>query len=195
MILYILLVGYPPFNGAEDSQIISAVKKGKYSLDEPEWDDVSEEAQDLVRKCLTYDPDKRTSAGDALQHPWFKKFAKHETVEKTLASKALNNLKNFRSQYKLKQATLTYIVSQLLNKEETSKMEAIFKAMDLNNDGMLSMDEIKAGYEKHFGTSVDDDEIRRMFKEIDADDSGAIDYSEFLMATMTESQLLSKEKL
>ena len=99
----------------------------------------------------------------------------------------MNNLKNFRSQYKLKQATLTYIVSQLLNKEETSKMESIFKAMDLNNDGMLSMDEIKAGYEKHFGTSVDDDEIRRMFKEIDADDSGAIDYSEFLMATMTES--------
>ena len=111
VILYILLVGYPPFNGAEDSQIISAVKKGKYSLDEPEWDDVSEGAQDLVWKCLTYDPDKRTSASDALQHPWFKKFAKHETVEKTLASKALNNLKNFRSQYKLKQATLTYIVS------------------------------------------------------------------------------------
>lgn len=40
----------------------------------------------------------------------------------------------------------------MLNKEETAKMEAIFKAMDLNNDGMLSMDEIKAGYEKHFGT-------------------------------------------
>ena len=74
-------------------------------------------------------------------------------------------------------------------------MEQIFKAMDLNDDGMLSMDEIKAGYEKHFGTNVDDEEIRRMFKEIDADDSGAIDYSEFLMATMTETQLLSKEKL
>lgn len=195
VILYILLVGYPPFNGAEDSQIISAVKKGKYSLDEPEWDDVSEEAQDLVRKCLTYDPDKRVSAGEALSHGWFRKFSKQDTVEKTLASKALNNLKNFRAEYKLKQATLTYIVSQLLNKEETAKMESIFKAMDLNNDGMLSMDEIKAGYEKHFGTNVDDEEIRRMFKEIDADDSGAIDYSEFLMATMTETQLLSKEKL
>jgi len=60
-----------------------------------------------------------------------------------LANKALSNLKNFRAEQKLKQATLTYIVSQLLNKEETAKMEAIFKAMDLNNDGMLSMDEIK----------------------------------------------------
>ncbi len=111
VILYILLVGYPPFNGAEDSQIIAAVKKGKYTLDEPEWDDVSEEAQDLVRKCLTYDPEKRTSASDALGHAWFKKYAKHEKIEKSLASKALSNLKNFRAEQKLKQATLTYIVS------------------------------------------------------------------------------------
>ena len=51
-IMYILLVGYPPFNGAEDSKIISAVKRGKYSISDPEWDDVSEEAKDLVKKCL-----------------------------------------------------------------------------------------------------------------------------------------------
>ncbi len=57
VILYILLVGYPPFNGPDDASIIAAVKKGKYTLDEPEWDDISEEAQDLVRKCLTYDLD------------------------------------------------------------------------------------------------------------------------------------------
>lgn len=75
VILYILLCGYPPFNGANDKQIIDAVLKGKYTLDEPEWDEVSDEAKDLVRKLLTFDPEKRTSAADALQHPWFKKFA------------------------------------------------------------------------------------------------------------------------
>jgi len=64
-----------------------------------------------VRKCLTYDPDKRISASEALQHPWFKKYAKHEKVEKSVASKALSNLKNFRKEQKLRQATLTYIVS------------------------------------------------------------------------------------
>ncbi len=195
VILYILLVGYPPFNGSEDSQIIAAVKKGKYTVDEPEWDDVSEEAQDLVRKCLTYDPAKRISAEDALRHPWYKKYAKHEKVEKQLASTALNNLKNFRAEQKLKQATLTFIVSQLLNKDETAKMESIFKSMDTNQDGMLSMDEIKNGYDKHFGTALDDEELIRMFKEIDTDGNGTIDYSEFLMATMNETQLLSTDKL
>lgn len=67
--------------------------------------------------------------------------------------------------------------------------------MDLNGDGMLSIDEIKEGYNKHFGTPIDDEEIQRMFREIDVDGNGTIDYSEFLMATMSETQLLSQEKL
>ena len=96
VILYILLVGYPPFNGSDDKKIIEAVKKGKYTLDEPEWDDVSEEAVDLVKRWLTYDPDKRISASEALEHSWSKKFAKVDKVKKSLASKALNNLNNFR---------------------------------------------------------------------------------------------------
>eukprot|EP00345_Euplotes_harpa_P009424 CAMPEP_0168342904 /NCGR_PEP_ID=MMETSP0213-20121227/15707_1 /TAXON_ID=151035 /ORGANISM="Euplotes harpa, Strain FSP1.4" /LENGTH=313 /DNA_ID=CAMNT_0008349961 /DNA_START=560 /DNA_END=1502 /DNA_ORIENTATION=+ len=195
VILYILLVGYPPFNGSDDKKIIEAVKKGKYTLDEPEWDDVSEEAVDLVKKCLTYDMDKRISASEALEHPWFKKFAKADKVKKSLASKALNNLKNFRAEQKLKQATLAYIVSQCLTKEETDKMEEIFSSMDKNNDGMLSKQEIKEGYEEHFGIPIDDEELDKIFEAIDTDGSGAIDYSEFLMATMNEQQLMSKEKL
>lgn len=195
VILYILLVGYPPFNGSEDKKIIDAVKKGVYTLDEPEWDDVSSEAIDLVKKCLTYDPEKRISASEALEHPWFKKFAKGEKVKKSLASKALSNLKNFRAEQKLKQATLAFIVSQCLTKEETDKMEEIFAAMDKNNDGMLSKQEISEGYEEHFGIPIDDEELDKIFSAIDTDGSGAIDYSEFLMATMNEQQLMSKEKL
>lgn len=130
-----------------------------------------------------------------MEHAWFKKFAKNAKVEKSLASKALNNLKNFRAEQKLKQATLAYIVSQCLTREETDKMEAIFKAMDKNNDGMLSKEEIAEGYEEHFGMSIDDEELDRMFDAIDTDGNGTIDYSEFLMATMNEQQLMSKEKL
>ena len=105
VILYILLCGYPPFNGANDKQIIEAVLKGKFSLDgkikvnkseEPEWDEVSDEAKDLVKKLLAYDPAKRISAADALMHPWIKKQATQDKLEKGMATKALSNLKNFR---------------------------------------------------------------------------------------------------
>ena len=66
VVMYVLLCGYPPFNGANDKAIIESVLKGKYSLDEPEWDDISEEAKDLIKKLLDYDPAKRISAGEAL---------------------------------------------------------------------------------------------------------------------------------
>lgn len=49
VILYILLCGYPPFNGANDKQIIEAVLKGKFTLDEPEWDEINDDAKDLVK--------------------------------------------------------------------------------------------------------------------------------------------------
>lgn len=109
VIMYILLCGYPPFNGANDKQIIEAVLKGKFTLEgknttiyksiEPEWDDVSDDAKDLVRKLLTYDPAKRISAQDALQHPWIKSFTQSEKIEKTVATKTLSNLKNFRVRF------------------------------------------------------------------------------------------------
>jgi calcium-dependent protein kinase len=60
---------------------------------------VSEDAKDLVRKLLTYDPAKRTSASDALQHPWIKTYSSQEKVEKTVATKTLSNLRNFRVTY------------------------------------------------------------------------------------------------
>ena len=71
----------------------------------------------------------------------------------------------------------------------------MFRAMDVNGDGKLSKDEIKGGYAEYFGRSLNDTEIDEMFKKVDADGSGAIDYSEFVVATMNEKNLLSNNKL
>ena len=69
---------------------------GKYLIDEPEWEQVSSEAKDLIKKLLTYDSDKRISAHDALAHPWLKKMVKAEKVAKEVTIKTLKNLQNFR---------------------------------------------------------------------------------------------------
>lgn len=70
-ILYIFLCGYPPFYGEDDQEILRAVQLGKYDFDGDEWEDVSDEAKDLIRKLIAK-PERRLTADEALKHKWFK---------------------------------------------------------------------------------------------------------------------------
>lgn len=83
----------------------------------------------------------------------------------------------------------------MLSKNEKEQIDKVFRAMDTNGDGMLSKEEIKNGYAEFFGRSLNDNEIDEMFDKVDTDKSGAIDYSEFVVATMNEKNLLSNNKL
>lgn len=71
-ILYIMLCGYPPFQGDDDQEIIEAVLKGKFSFDDDAWVNVSIEAKDLIKKLITK-PERRLTAQEALDHKWFQK--------------------------------------------------------------------------------------------------------------------------
>jgi len=117
------------------------------------------------------------------------------TVDANLAVGALSNLKTFRADQKLKQATFAFIASQLLTKSEKENLAKIFKAIDKNGDGKLSKEEILEGYDLFFGKNLDKVDIEKMFDAVDIDRSGYIDYSEFVIASMNEKQLLTNEKL
>jgi len=67
--------------------------------------------------------------------------------------------------------------------------------MDLNGDGKLQKDEIKQGYKQYFGRDLSNEEIDDMFNQVDADGNGEIEYSEFVVATLNEKNLLSNNKL
>lgn len=94
VILYLMLVGYPPFNGKDEKKIQEAIKKGRYQLTEDEWANISPEAKDLVAGMLEYNPRQRMSALEALKHPWIKEHTKNEVNERLIRT-TLINLKNF----------------------------------------------------------------------------------------------------
>lgn len=80
-IMYVLLCGYPPFYGDDDWEIIENVRKGEFDFPPDEWNDVSEEAKDLIKRLIA-PPELRLTSHEALKHPWIKSLAKHQKKEK-----------------------------------------------------------------------------------------------------------------
>ena len=170
------------------------VREGNFSFDDRIWQTISEKAKSFIRSLLTYSPEERPSAADALTHPWLTELATLQ-VDEQLAMNALDNLSKFNSDVTLKQATYAFIASQLLTKGEKDNLAKVFKAFDKNGDGKLSMEEVKEGYLEHYGKVMSDEEVETMFNAVDTDRSGFIDYSEFVVAAMNERQLTSNDKL
>ena len=101
----------------------------------------------------------------------------------------------FESGSKFKQIVCDFIAKKLLTKEEKFQVDKIFSAIDINGDGSLSKEEIKLGYAKFFDKQYSDEELDALFDRVDADGSGEIGYSEFVVGTMNENCNISNEKL
>ena len=82
-----------------------------------------------------------------------------------------------------------------MTKSEKLKIDETFRLMDKNGDGKLSREEIQHGYEEYFGKVMDEEQLNKMFDSVDLDKSGFIEYSEFVIATMNEKQLVTQERL
>jgi serine/threonine protein kinase len=66
VILYTLLVGYPPFASEHQSTLFQKIRTADYTFVEYDWRNISPSAQDLIRNLLTVDPSKRLTAKQAL---------------------------------------------------------------------------------------------------------------------------------
>ncbi|XP_073690134.1 calcium/calmodulin-dependent protein kinase type II subunit gamma isoform X13 [Garra rufa] len=129
VILYILLVGYPPFWDEDQHKLYQQIKAGAYDFPSPEWDTVTPEAKNLINQMLTINPAKRITADQALKHPWV---CQRSTVASMMhRQETVECLRKFNARRKLKGAILTTMLvsrnfsacKSLLNKKSDGVKE------------------------------------------------------------------------
>ena len=190
VILYIFLSGDPPFNGPSDAVIYGKIAEMKFNFPEKKWKNISNDAKDLIMHMIA--PEKeRYTAKEVLQHPWFKNAS-------NVPLSALNFDVLFFIDYvrgsELKKMSLLYIASRL-DENEIENLKKAFEAFDKCKDGQISYDELKQGLIQLKSHNINENDIIALFKSIDVDQNGRIDYTEFLAATIQKVNYLRNERL
>ncbi|CAI5474888.1 unnamed protein product [Closterium sp. Yama58-4] len=193
VIIYALLCGFPPFYHSSHStkEIFKAVLRANPSFSIPPWPSISDQAKDLLRQMLHPDPAKRPSAHEVLCHPWLAEAGVAQT--EPLPPVVLTRLKQFTSMVKMKRMAMK-VIAEGLKEEEIRGLRELFEAMDTDHSGTITMTELRDGLKK-YGANLSDAEISRIMEETDIDQSGEIEYGEFLAATLNLSKIDKQENL
>ncbi|CAD8206359.1 unnamed protein product [Paramecium octaurelia] len=192
VILYILLCGYPPFTGKNENEIFEKVKIGKFKFPIEEWDSISREAKSLIQRMLQVDVTSRYSASQALSDPWISKHSPDTQINK----KVLENLGQFQAKSEFKAAIVQYIISQMTTNKELEDLQKSFQSLDKNKDGVLNKAELVEGYTKVLKNKEQAEEyVEKIISKIDKNQSGVIEFNEFLMAAINEEKILSIKKV
>ncbi|CAD8135986.1 unnamed protein product [Paramecium pentaurelia] len=196
VILYILLCGYPPFIGKTEKEIMKKVGEGKYEFDADDWNQISKEAKNLINRMLHVNPNFRISAKQALSDAWIVKHCSQTTTNLNVNLRVLQNLQKFQAKSIFSQAVLSYIACQMTNQLEQDELLKTFQSLDKNNDGILSREELIEGYNTIYQDKEKaEQEVIKILQLIDLNQSGQVDFSEFLMAAMNQEKLVSLQKV
>ncbi|XP_068166831.1 calcium/calmodulin-dependent protein kinase (CaM kinase) II beta 1 isoform X14 [Antennarius striatus] len=147
VILYILLVGYPPFWDEDQHKLYQQIKAGAYDFPSPEWDTVTPEAKNLINQMLTINPAKRITAQEALKHPWV---CQRSTVASMMhRQETVECLKKFNARRKLKGAILT---TMLVSRNFSAAKTLLNKKADVKESSDSS------------NTTVEDEDVKAATK-------------------------------
>ena len=198
VIMYILLSGEIPFAGDSEEEIIKSIMNKKVSFDSSFFNNVSEEAKDLIQKCLIYNKSKRYNAKEALDHPFFKididvnnLFQEDLTVE---INQVLVRMKNFSTKSKFHQAILVFLAYNYAEKRITERLKHIFFYINKSLDGRIKPKELLSIYQEN-NMKITKDEVLKIIKSVDFNNSGAIEYEEFIRIALPKEDLLTEINL
>ena len=203
VIMYIMLIGNPPFFGDDDDSILLNVAIGKFDTTSEDFQNLSNNAKDLIKQLLKFNPSERITARNALKHPWFNtteykaEYYKINTINQNDVREMLNNLENYKSDNIIKCAVLAYLIHQNNNIPQCLEAIKLFNEIDLNQDGKLETNELEYAYIKYYGMNKDAarQKTNLIFHNIDTDNNGYIEIEEFIRACINPSIFTSNNYL
>ena len=201
VILYILLCGKVPFNGKNDSEILQKIKGGKYDLNRHPFESVSDEAKDLIKKCLDLNVNRRINARSALNHKWFRNLETKKyfsEVNEFFLHSVIENLISYSPKNKLQEIALTYLVHNFPNLDEIKNINKIYCLLNKSKNGQLTKKEMKKYLSQYIPSTSQlelDTKIESIFSNIDNDNNGFIEFEEFARAGINKKIFLDEKVL
>ena len=193
VIMFILLTGRPPYNGRDENMILDQVKNTPLQIQKKDWPNLSQDAVDFLQNLLVVSPKSRFSARKALEHQWIKTF--REKQDHPNLAESLAELSTFTSSSNLKNAVHVFLATQAISHEELKTLKEDFLTIDTNGDGKISKNELLHQYLKTMDQEEANQIVEKIMKEVDIDQSGDIDYTEFLTGCMNFNNYNSKKIL
>ncbi|KAM7463955.1 hypothetical protein LguiA_032076 [Lonicera macranthoides] len=191
VILYILLCGVPPFWAESEQGVAQAILRGLIDFKREPWPSVSEGAKSLVRQMLEPDPKIRLTAKQVLEHPWLQNAKKAPNVP--LGDVVKSRLKQFSMMNRFKRKALR-VIAEFLSNEEVEDIREMFNKIDTDNDGIVSIEELKIGLQK-FSTQLAESEVQLLIEAVDTNGKGSLDYGEFVAISLHLKRMANDEHL
>lgn len=192
VILYIMMSCNLPFGGSSDHEIYESILKIDYVFSDENgyWETRSEEVKDLVSKMLVYEEDRITPK-EALNHPWVRNQLKSKD-KRSIDSTYLEKLTNFKDSNQLKKAILSFLATKT-NDNDIQDEILLFHQFDTNHDSYITKKELKKGLWKL--KKYSEEEVDEIMDSIDTDKNGAINFNEFISATLNSNICRDYERI
>ena len=200
VILYMILCSCPPFQGNNDKEIYQNIKDGKVNFIQNEWKSIHQNVKDLILNMLCPD-NKRLNAKKILTNNWINN--KNSDIKNEIGIN-IQSILDYQNMNILKKIILIFI-SWRLNDEEVKNIKNFFHLIDKDKKGTLNINDLSKGLgklvnennlnEKNNKIDFNDLNIENIFKSIDLEHNGKINYTEFIAALIDKNIYLKDEKL
>jgi len=202
VVMFVALFGYPPFyvdpeeyGHLEHAEIFKQIRKGFNPVVHsgmghwfPKEIPISDEARDLMTKMLSFNPEDRPTAKEALDHPWFTS----QDCQKVLPDTVLASLTKFSNNCTFATRVCTTFMDSLRSDEYANAKQA-FLEMDEDNDGQITYTEFKKVLVKEM--NMNEDQVKKMFDQVDINHDQSVSYRELVTALTYEHIRAADERL